>query len=70
MLVLSRKVGESLVIADNIKLTIVKISGNRVRLGIEAPEDVSILRGEIPRFCETPIESITIDIPFDVVLPR
>jgi len=47
MLVLSRKVGETLVIGDNITLRINKISGNRVTVGIEAPGNVRILRGEL-----------------------
>ncbi len=47
MLVLSRKVGDKLVIDGNITVQIVKIQGNRISLGIVAPSDVSILRGEL-----------------------
>ena len=47
MLVLSRKVGERLVIGQNIELTINRISGNRVAIGIVAPNDIEILRGEL-----------------------
>lgn len=47
MLVLSRKEGEKLVIGDNVTLVVSKISGNRVTLGIEAPADVKIFRGEL-----------------------
>lgn len=47
MLVLSRKLGEKIVIGDNIVLTIVKIDRNQIRLGIEAPSDVAIFREEI-----------------------
>lgn len=47
MLVLSRKEGEKLVIGDNITLVVSKISGNRITLGIEAPNDVKIMRGEL-----------------------
>ncbi len=49
MLVLSRKEGEQLLIGDNIVLTINRISGNRVAIGIEAPRDVRIVRGELNR---------------------
>jgi carbon storage regulator len=47
MLVLSRKVGERLVIGDDIVLIVNKIAGNRVTLAIEAPNDVRIVRGEL-----------------------
>ncbi|MFK8110730.1 MAG: carbon storage regulator [Rubripirellula sp.] len=49
MLVLSRKESEQLLIGDNIVLTINRISGNRVAIGIEAPRDVRIVRGELER---------------------
>lgn len=47
MLVLSRKEGEKLVIGDNVVVTINRIAGNRVAIGIEAPREVSIVRGEL-----------------------
>jgi carbon storage regulator len=47
MLVLSRKVGEQLVIGDNIRVVIHRVAGNRVTIGIEAPNDVRIIRGEL-----------------------
>lgn len=47
MLALTRKVGERIVIADNIIVTIVDIKGDNVRLAIEAPKAVKIYRGEI-----------------------
>lgn len=47
MLVLSRKVGEEIVIGDNIKITIVRIQGDKVRIGIEAPDDVKVYRSEL-----------------------
>ena len=47
MLVLSRKVGDKLVIDGNITVEVVKIQGNRISLGIVAPSDVKILRGEL-----------------------
>lgn len=47
MLVLSRKVGESLVIGGNIRVVVHRVAGNRVTIGIEAPNDVRIIRGEL-----------------------
>ena len=47
MLVLSRKKDESIVIAENIVLTILEIRGDKVRLGIEAPKDVPVHRQEV-----------------------
>ena len=47
MLVLSRKVGERIYINDNIIITIVDVDRNKVRVGIEAPREVEILREEL-----------------------
>ncbi|MDD6827581.1 MAG: carbon storage regulator CsrA [Oscillospiraceae bacterium] len=47
MLILSRKVGETLYINDDIEIKIVEVSGDKVRLGIEAPKDVKVLRSEL-----------------------
>jgi carbon storage regulator len=47
MLVLSRKLGERLVIGDDIVLIVNKIAGNRVTLAIEAPNHVRVVRGEL-----------------------
>jgi carbon storage regulator len=47
MLVLSRKPGEEVVIGSNIRLTVVAIRGNQVRLGLTAPAEVSIQREEL-----------------------
>ena len=47
MLVLTRKMGEEIVIGDNIKLVVNRIAGNRVMIGIKAPGNVTILRGEL-----------------------
>jgi carbon storage regulator len=50
MLILSRKKGESIVIAGGITITITEVKGNSVQIGIEAPRDVSIRRTEL---CKT-----------------
>ncbi len=47
MLVLSRKRDEQIVIAENIVITVVEIRGGKVRLGIEAPQDVPVHRKEV-----------------------
>jgi len=47
MLVLSRKVDEQIIIGDNIRVTVVSIRGNQVRLGFEAPTSVPIFREEL-----------------------
>lgn len=47
MLVLSRKSGERLYIADNIEVTILSVQGGRVRLGVSAPDSVTIHRVEV-----------------------
>lgn len=49
MLVLSRKAQEEIMIGDDIKILVRKISGNRVILGIEAPKGYRILRSELSR---------------------
>ena len=53
MLVLSRKEGERIKLGDEIVLTVVKISGDKVRLGIVAPADMVILREELEPHGET-----------------
>ncbi len=47
MLVLSRKIGEQIHIGDNIKIVLLRITGGGVRIGIEAPKDLPIIRAEL-----------------------
>ena len=47
MLVLGRKVNETITISDNIRITVLCINGNRVRLGIEAPKNLTVIREEL-----------------------
>ena len=51
MLVLSRKVGESILIGESIRLTVVQAANGRIRLGIDAPPEVIVLREELSRSC-------------------
>ncbi len=49
MLVLSRRESETIKIGDSIEITLVRVSGDRVRVGIQAPAELLILRGELDR---------------------
>jgi len=52
MLVLTRKPGEKLFISEGIVITVLSVNGGRIRVGIEAPDDVPIVRGELSFFGE------------------
>lgn len=47
MLILTRKVGESLLIGDDISITILNVRGNQVKIGVKAPKEISVHREEI-----------------------
>ena len=49
MLILTRRISESLMIGDNVKISVLGVKGNQVRIGIEAPKDVPVHREEIFR---------------------
>ena len=49
MLILSRNIGESVIIGDDVHVTLLSVSGNQVRIGINAPKDVAVHREEIYR---------------------
>ncbi|MBF0428438.1 MAG: carbon storage regulator CsrA [Magnetococcales bacterium] len=68
MLILTRRIGESLNIGDEIKITLLGIKGNQVRIGIDAPRDVEVHREEIydkikreTRKANTKMSDVTLD---------
>jgi carbon storage regulator CsrA len=59
MLVLSRKLQQEIMIGENVKVTVLKVKGNTVRLGIEAPRNVRVVRGELAP-AEEPMVEVTV----------
>ncbi|MGN0613883.1 MAG: carbon storage regulator CsrA [Porcipelethomonas sp.] len=57
MLILSRKTGETLLINDEIEVKIIEINGDKVKLGIEAPKNVKVLRKELRQTVESNVAS-------------
>ena len=47
MLVLKRKAGESIIVSDNIEIKIIEVEEGRIKIGIDAPKEVSIIRKEV-----------------------
>ena len=65
MLVLSRKLNQEIIIGDNVKVTVLKVKGNTVRLGIEAPRSVRVVRGELPLHEEAEPQMAEVTIVFN-----
>lgn len=66
MLILTRRVGETLMIGDEVSVTVLGVKGNQVRIGINAPKDVSVHREEIYQRIKREHENTTVidaDVP-------
>ena len=68
MLILSRKVDEGIAIGDEIKISITKIEGDSVKIGISAPRSISILRREILEEMQSSNQAAAVSIPLKVNL--
>ena len=62
MLVLTRKANQQIQIGENIVITVLQVKGNSVRLGIEAPREVRVMRGELERKESLPAEPASTDV--------
>ena len=58
MLTLTRRIGETLLIRDDIKITVFGVKGNQVRIGIDAPDDVLVLRQELTANDSSPPQNL------------
>ena len=65
MLIVSRKKNESIIIAENIEVTVLEVQGERVKIGIEAPNEVKIVRKELletEKFNKTAADTGAVDL--------
>ena len=68
MLILSRKIGETIRIGDDIAISILEIRGNQVRIGVKAPRDVSVHRQEVYEMIQEQNQQAATASPTDKVL--
>lgn len=69
MLVLTRKRNQEILIGDNVKITILEINGDNIKIGVTAPRDITILRGELHQAVkESNISATTTDANADRLL--
>jgi carbon storage regulator len=67
MLVLSRKQNERIRVGDSVVVTIVRVSGDKVRIGIEAPPNVRVLRDELE---PESLGDVTLEVADELPIPR
>lgn len=67
MLVLSRKQNERIRVGESVVVTVVRVSGDKVRIGIEAPPNVRVLRDELE---DDTLETVTLDASAELPLTR
>jgi len=67
MLVLSRKQNERIRVGDSVVVTVVRVSGDKVRIGIEAPADVRVLRDELD---DDSLADVALDSAAELPIPR
>lgn len=70
MLVLSRKPGEQIIVGDNIRITVNRISGNRVALGVSAPDSTRVLRGELQSYAPPFVDQHEIEVEWAPIHAR
>jgi carbon storage regulator CsrA len=68
MLVLTRKVNQQIRLGNDITVTVLRVQGNTIRIGIEAPRDVRVVRAELPPLPQNENVEIVEDVQFDVEL--
>jgi carbon storage regulator len=62
MLVLSRKVGEQIVVGNNVIITVTRIQGDKVRIGVEAPANIPVHRSEVLARVNDKAEAVTLPL--------
>lgn len=70
MLILTRRVGETIVIGDDVIITVLGIKGNQVRIGINAPKDVSVHREEIYQRIQQEKNTTPMSAPVAATAPK
>ena len=65
MLILARRINESLIIGDNVTVTILGLKGNQVRIGVDAPRDVAVHRQELAQKQESAVDDGSSESSYD-----